>query len=932
MVVDVGTQKQFDADGQQLPSANAILREINRFRRDPLVYSVGLAKLKQQFNGNSMTYPESGITVETTEGIAALRQCVEDLSQLGPLPEITLSDALCNSCCIHLDDMQEHGFCSHIGSDESTPEDRLSRFGKHREQCAENIVFGVRTAREVVYHMLIDDGAPERGHRLNLLNTAFRFAGVACGSHPSNKVATVLVLIDNFTPNVTSHTDARRSIAEEYVAVHTDDEQLPKRVATQKLWASLNQDMKPSHLAIPNRVLDSGQGLHNPALHVTRGAVRLCGKQVPKILRGNLKPCPAVDPAVVRAFMHTTDANHDDYIEEDELAVICHQHQLDLNNQDVRKMFVEIIERRPTREQSRNAVNISEIVSAVSPQKRWVPSVDILVERETDMYQLTVEASVLAQWCQGVHSKYKDDFIGLNPIPLTDSDLNRNAVGDGTQQQQRRDPYVKRLTSFLDSILNATHTESGESLQQQPDIQEMLGLSHQSKEKAPRIQKAICSSYRCLWAYCVRPYREQWLSFFHSVGLKPLIPGALSASKKESTRSTSRNVARPDALKYSGLPPHLDIMGVQEPKQRLKVRSDSSANTVQREAEALDQTSRMVVLPPWEDKRRQTETLVNQCIRLDATTEPQKTLGTAEVAYTFDARRKFLGVLSKQQRASDEQKFLSSGASKDHSAGNTLGLSRTSTSRKTAGSAPAAPRTHGAGAFSLAAPGGVRGHFHSTHAVHALDGSHAWPNSLDIQLNGEHIDHTKIEPVQAETKISTMKLEEKRQQFGCYFNKEDSRDVRCKVASNQIRDGGVFHDWKNFEFRGDNAERLGKFGRRAFDPQVREKPVNNPHGLSEVDNMPIEEFLHQQDRVHEFLDRSLPPGQVKHFQQHMPLCQKPSKYVELANREPVLNVMGGDKKGTKHGFGQNRHSDPSDMKLFSRPLGASQMDRRIPLA
>ena len=58
----------------------------------------------------------------------------------------------------------------------------------------ENIVMAKRSPREIVFVMLIDDGAPGRGHRKNLLNANFKFVGLSNGINKSDKALSVVVL------------------------------------------------------------------------------------------------------------------------------------------------------------------------------------------------------------------------------------------------------------------------------------------------------------------------------------------------------------------------------------------------------------------------------------------------------------------------------------------------------------------------------------------------------------------------------------------------------------------------------------------------------------------------------------------------------------------------------------------------------------------
>merc|ERR1719463_893199 len=157
-----------------------------------------MTRLRSCYEGNILTYPESGIQLETVEGKEALEDCLQDLMNASPLPVLMHSQAIGRACQKHLADLQDNDFCSHIGTDGSTPEERLQKYGEHREQCGENIVFGMKHPKEIIYQMLIDDGVPERGHRANLLNMDFHFVGGAFGRHASAETAAVVVFVDAF--------------------------------------------------------------------------------------------------------------------------------------------------------------------------------------------------------------------------------------------------------------------------------------------------------------------------------------------------------------------------------------------------------------------------------------------------------------------------------------------------------------------------------------------------------------------------------------------------------------------------------------------------------------------------------------------------------------------------------------------------------------
>jgi uncharacterized protein YkwD len=90
----------------------------------------------------------------------------------------------------HSDDMAKNKFLSHTGSDRSTPESRLFRYGHlHVRAWAENIAKGYSTPQKTV-----DGWMASTGHRANILNCAFVYTGVAV-SQPGNYYTQVFVIL-----------------------------------------------------------------------------------------------------------------------------------------------------------------------------------------------------------------------------------------------------------------------------------------------------------------------------------------------------------------------------------------------------------------------------------------------------------------------------------------------------------------------------------------------------------------------------------------------------------------------------------------------------------------------------------------------------------------------------------------------------------------
>jgi len=88
---------------------------------------------------------------------------------------------MCLAAADHCAD-QAGGLTGHGGGDQSSPVDRLSRYGIWAGLWGENIANGKTTARAIVLTLIIDDGRPGRPHRKNIFNPNFNYAGAAYGT------------------------------------------------------------------------------------------------------------------------------------------------------------------------------------------------------------------------------------------------------------------------------------------------------------------------------------------------------------------------------------------------------------------------------------------------------------------------------------------------------------------------------------------------------------------------------------------------------------------------------------------------------------------------------------------------------------------------------------------------------------------------------
>ncbi len=169
------------ADGYLSPVEREVFSELNLVRSDPQGYAEYLVEWRQYFRGNQLHRPGEIILI-THEGAAAFDEAIEFLRASKPLPALKLSRGLSLAAKAHVTD-QKDGATGHESSDGTQPWERMNRYGTWQERVAENISYGGNTARGVVIQLMVDDGVPDRGHRVNMFAPEYRFVGVACGAH-----------------------------------------------------------------------------------------------------------------------------------------------------------------------------------------------------------------------------------------------------------------------------------------------------------------------------------------------------------------------------------------------------------------------------------------------------------------------------------------------------------------------------------------------------------------------------------------------------------------------------------------------------------------------------------------------------------------------------------------------------------------------------
>ena len=193
-----------------------IVKEMNLVRTRPKEYARKLEKTLTQYAGKKRRRPGSNVILITTEGKKAVEECIDVLRKmkksLPPFDE-KLNQNMCRACLDHVNDTGPKGLTGHTGSDGSTPFDRLKRYGSYRGTAGENISYGAKSAEEIVMQLMVDDNVPDRGHRTNMLNPAFRVVGVAVGKHSTYGTMCCVTHAQGYGPKLTERGEMRSETA-----------------------------------------------------------------------------------------------------------------------------------------------------------------------------------------------------------------------------------------------------------------------------------------------------------------------------------------------------------------------------------------------------------------------------------------------------------------------------------------------------------------------------------------------------------------------------------------------------------------------------------------------------------------------------------------------------------------------------------------------
>jgi len=136
-------------------------------------------------SGNGCTGTFVNPPVDRAEAVPRVIELTNQARAAHGLPPLKMSSLLNESAQVQTDDMATNSFHDHIGSDGSTPGDRIYRTGYDAVATGENVACGDPTPEQVVAGWM-----DSPGHRANILNPAFREIGVGYTFDPVSVVLT----------------------------------------------------------------------------------------------------------------------------------------------------------------------------------------------------------------------------------------------------------------------------------------------------------------------------------------------------------------------------------------------------------------------------------------------------------------------------------------------------------------------------------------------------------------------------------------------------------------------------------------------------------------------------------------------------------------------------------------------------------------------
>jgi cysteine-rich secretory family protein len=180
-----------------------IINEMNLARREPAAYARFIEERLRYYDGKILRLPGL-LILRTEEGARAADEAIRVLRAQQPVGPLTPTPGMTTSARDHVHDQGPRGVVGHDGSDGSTFDERVRRYGRWGISLTENISYGPSSPRDVVIDLIVDDGVRDRGHRHNIFDPVARVVGVACGRHTTYGYMCVMDFAGSYTERTAS--------------------------------------------------------------------------------------------------------------------------------------------------------------------------------------------------------------------------------------------------------------------------------------------------------------------------------------------------------------------------------------------------------------------------------------------------------------------------------------------------------------------------------------------------------------------------------------------------------------------------------------------------------------------------------------------------------------------------------------------------------
>lgn len=165
-----------------------ILAVLNQYRQDPTSAIPYIQAEYDAFMEDGMTIDTpSGPNLMTWEGKDAWQEAIDFCNTQPAVGPLEMHHPLWEAAMSHVLDQGPTGQYGHDSTNGDSFDVRVTKYFTENAAIGENISYGTQqwghNAEAVIAGLLVDDGVPSRGHRVNLFSDAWNRVGIACGYH-----------------------------------------------------------------------------------------------------------------------------------------------------------------------------------------------------------------------------------------------------------------------------------------------------------------------------------------------------------------------------------------------------------------------------------------------------------------------------------------------------------------------------------------------------------------------------------------------------------------------------------------------------------------------------------------------------------------------------------------------------------------------------